>query len=462
MKKIALIYTLVISIFIIVSIHVLNKDAVEAVDMSQLNQRYMQITEELENDVKNEIGYDIENDIDHDSNTKKDTMDGNRFSIIEQKYACQIYLNTDTDYDKKVRDSVKNEDIMLDFSLENADEQTYTGKIAFADRRNVWNRAKSNLRLQFLIISCTILLSGYLLMAWIYYFYIRPFHKLKTFADNVARGELDTPLTIHKNNYFGAFTESFDMMREQLKEARQNEYNANVRKKELVAELSHDMKTPLATIKATCEVLKTKLEIRQNQISKQPNELKDNQINPSLELQDYEEKVDIIDHKTDTINQLISNMFHATLEELEVLKVEPVLCESVKLNDILSDISDYETIELTNQIPECLVYMDLLRFKQVVDNIVNNSFKYAKTPIHIKFQEQADGITIEIRDFGQGVAEEELASVTGKFYRGSNAKGKDGTGLGLFLAKYFMEQMNGGFECFNDNGFVVVLYLKKG
>ena len=83
----------------------------------------------------------------------------------------------------------------------------------------------------------------------------KPFKKLQSFAVNVARGNLDIPLKMDKNNPFGAFTESFDIMREELAAARQSEYAANRSKKELVASLSHDIKTPVASIKAVSELM---------------------------------------------------------------------------------------------------------------------------------------------------------------------------------------------------------------
>jgi signal transduction histidine kinase len=61
-----------------------------------------------------------------------------------------------------------------------------------------------------------------------------------------------------RHNYFGAFTESFDRMREELKLSSEREAAANRSKQELVAEISHDIKTPVATIKATCEVMEIK------------------------------------------------------------------------------------------------------------------------------------------------------------------------------------------------------------
>jgi len=80
-------------------------------------------------------------------------------------------------------------------------------------------------------------------------------------------------------------------MREELKRARESEYEANRSKKELVAELSHDIKTPVATIKAVCEVL----------CVKEKN-------------QDTLEKVEVIANKAEMIDSLVGNMFHATLE----------------------------------------------------------------------------------------------------------------------------------------------------
>ena len=93
--------------------------------------------------------------------------------------------------------------------------------------------------------------------------------------------------------------------------------------------------------------------------------------------------------------------------------------------------------------------------------MIGNSQKYADTNIEISFQEQAGGILLQIRDFGPGVNPEELPMVTEKFYRGSNGAGVPGSGLGLYLAKYFMQSMDGDLMCYNDNGFVVELFVSK-
>ena len=227
-------------------------------------------------------------------------------------------------------------------------------------------------------------------------------------------------------------------MRQELKRARESEYQANISKKELIAELSHDIKTPVATIKAACEVLQV-----------------------TEEKEDTLRKIDVIAGKAEMIDNLIGNMFHATMEELEMLKVEPTEESSLLIPKMFQEFKYYGQVVTENDIPECLLYMDKLRLQQVLDNIINNAYKYAGTQVRVNFMENEDGVSIRIRDSGEGVADEELALIKGKFYRGRNTEGKSGSGLGLYLADNFMKQMHGGMECYNDDGFVVELFLSK-
>ncbi len=130
--------------------------------------------------------------------------------------------------------------------------------------------------------------------------------------------------------------------------------------------------------------------------------------------------------------------------------------------------------------------MDRLRLEQAIDNIVGNSYKYAGTDIHVRFDsflvemppdgmgadsklgytgiknlKKVEFLRIRIKDDGPGVKDDELPLVAEKYYRGSNSAGKVGSGLGFFLVKYYMEKMRGGVEYYNNDGFVVELLLRK-
>lgn len=358
---------------------------------------------------------------------------------LENRFDCEILYLTDSDYEIRLNESLKSQAVILD--LENQEE--IVGKAVWREGEKRYETLRYDLMIKLEIVCGIMLFAG---MAFCYVFYIHfvaPFKRLQRFSGEIAKGNFDMPLPMNKGNFFGAFTESFDLLREELKRARESEYQANRSKKELMAELSHDIKTPLSTIKATCEVLLLK-----------------------EEKQDIIEKINIIAAKAEVMDALVENLFQAAMEELEVLKVEPSEESSLQIRGILDELKFYGNIKMEGEVPECLVYMDKLRLSQVLDNVVSNSNKYAGTVIHVSFAEEEEGILIKLRDYGKGMPEEELSCVTKKYYRGSNTKGKTGSGLGLYLANMFMERMCGGMECRNvrngdETGFLVVLFVKK-
>lgn len=257
-------------------------------------------------------------------------------------------------------------------------------------------------------------------------FAVKPFQKLKSFAERVAGGNLDIPLEMDRGNLFGAFTESFDIMRSELKKARLAEAKANASKKELVAKLSHDIRTPVASIKAVSEL---GMAIDGNEKTR-------------------ESFANII-QKADHINTLVGNLFSATLEELQQLTVTPSPILSTELGGMLES-ADYLRKSNIADIPECVIYADKLRLQQVFDNIFANSYKYADTKINVNSFLEKNSLIIEIEDSGGGVNSEELPLLKEKFKRGENSTGIDGAGLGLYISDRFMTEMNG--ELLLENG----------
>ncbi|MBR1852097.1 MAG: HAMP domain-containing histidine kinase [Lachnospiraceae bacterium] len=377
---------------------------------------------------------------------------GTTESEIEEKYNCRIILSTEIN-DSELAEVYRNSAFVLDL----APNGEYMGKVAWLDEQNRYNSAKDGFFFVSLILCVLLLLCGYLMLLGFFLSLIRPVQELQHFSESIAKGNLEAPLPIHKNNIFGNFVEAFDLMREQLIAARTREIAAEKARKELVTELSHDIKTPVSVIKATCEVLEAKYSLESKQ---DPDMLS---------------KLSTISQKADTVSQLINNMMHANLEDLEQLEVTPAEESSLMIIDFIDNIKHYENILLDNEIPGCLVYMDRLRMEQAIDNVVGNSCKYAGTDIHVSFDTcsvetamdgavsgiKAEFLRIRIKDEGPGVSEDELPLITEKYYRGSNAAKIAGSGLGFYLVKYYMEKQGGGLEYYNDNGFTVELLLRK-
>ena len=352
---------------------------------------------------------------------------------LENQKEYEIIYCADSDYLSKLTEAMNENAIIMDLTK----NERLEGKIIFSSGLRADKKIQKQLMVCISIVFGLVLVLFVATYCYIHFYILKPFDSMKTFARKVAAGDFDFPIYMDKKNYFGAFTESFDLMRDELQRAKQGEYEANKSKKELVASLSHDVKTPISTIKAICEVLEIKLRDNENI-----------------------DKIKTISSKADTINQLISNMFDSTLEDLQVLRVHTTEENSCIIENILSELNTYERIKLTNEIPKCLIYCDSLRTTQVFDNIIGNSYKYSEGDIVVTFELEEKSLKVCVRDLGDGVPEEELPLVFEKFYRGQNTHKKSGSGLGLYLSKQFMEGMGGSIEAYNNKGFVVELRFK--
>lgn len=377
---------------------------------------------------------------------------------IEQRYNCNIILSKKLE-DPELSKLYASGALVLDLSVNGE----YIGKAAWNDTMDKHKEARRSFTVYCLSLWGLILILGYLLLYIVYLDILKPVGKLNDFSAQIAKGNLDVPLPIRKHNIFDGFTETFDIMRIELRESRRREIDSEMARKELVTKLSHDIKTPAAVIKATCEVLQ--LKFRRSADAGTSGDKAGGDIKDTLE------KLDVISDKADTISSLMGNVMHSTINDLEEPEVNTVEEDSRIIEEYFKKLRDYGNIILDNNIPPCLVYMDRLRMEQVIDNIIGNSYKYAGTDIHVSFGEltdmlMADGtkgrfIKITVRDFGPGADEDELPLLSEKYYRGSNAAEGNGYGLGLYNVKWYMNKQGGGMDYYNDSGFVVELLLKK-
>ena len=318
-----------------------------------------------------------------------------------------------------------------------------------------------------LVMGVAIMALVFIIGAVIYGLYIeknivKPFDRMQTFAGKVAEGKLDEPLMMEENNMFGAFTESFDIMREELAESRQREIELQRKEKELIASLSHDLKTPITGIKLTAELLEAKLN---KYINEEPEKKALGEgTTKELELErdtDILDKLDNIYKKADQIDSLVSDLFSTTLEDLGEFKISlhdeasSVLSEIIKKNDSKGLVNE-------STLPKLIINIDSKRMSQVIGNIISNSYKYAETKIDVDYSVSEKYLEMSIKDYGPGVPRDELELITNKFYRGKRAENEkvDGSGLGLYIAKSLMLKMNGELICDSDDkGFSVTLMI---
>jgi len=354
------------------------------------------------------------------------------YTIIDNEN--NIVYKTDNSKSNSLNKAIENNDIILDLKV----NDMIVGKIFIKnDINDLINNYKKKLYMTIIIISFIQLLLIIIYQIYLNNHIVKPFNDLNNFALRVASGNLDIPLYMDKNHLFGHFTEAFDLMRSELKKSRINEKRANDAKKEMVLKLSHDIKTPIASIKSTSEI----------GYEKASDDIVKNYFNQ-------------INIKTDQVKLLVDNLFNSSISDINEIEVKPskydadILSKLIKNADYLNKLNEFT-------IPQCHIYIDKVRMQQVFDNIINNSYKYAKTNIDIKIIKEDEYLKIIFRDYGPGVDEYDLPFLKDKYKRGSNVKDEDGAGLGLYLVNYFMQNMNGMLDIKNSNpGFEVIVYIR--
>ena len=262
---------------------------------------------------------------------------------------------------------------------------------------------------------------------------IRPFEKLSRFADEIASGNFDLPLDYERSNYFGKFTWGFDRMRREISNARACERAAIENNKTVLASLSHDIKTPVASVRAYAEAL----EMGMDQTPEQRAEY-----------------LAMMLAKCDEITRLTDDMLLHALSDLGRLRMQPQVFDLSELTaETVSALSAGQSdIVFTKPAFPAKVYADPDRTAQVLENLIQNARKYAKTDIRISITRTAEQIQLTVCDTGGGIPDADLPFVTEQFYRGSNVGRAAGAGLGLYIVRYIAEQSGGGVTLQNRNG----------
>lgn len=269
---------------------------------------------------------------------------------------------------------------------------------------------------------------------------IKPIERISKITKQIATGYIGEINLQYKNGYVKDFIWSLDMLREQLKYEKDKNSDLEKQRKTLVAGLSHDIKTPLSSVKNYTIALKEG--IYEN------DEDKNNALDVILE------KADIIDRLT---KELLETSSHA-MGDIVVNTKDTYLVEvNQHLNRIIHQKTDllhikYEEPSIEENI---LVEVDMNRLSEVFDNIIENALKYGDMQeLSVDYSTEDNYKLITIRNTGNLISESEIRHIFTSYYRGSNVRDKPGYGLGLYICKQIMKNMNGDIFATNSDGAV--------
>lgn len=274
---------------------------------------------------------------------------------------------------------------------------------------------------------------------------------VKRIRDNELTQNIEYMGEIEFENVCSAFN---NMQKSILTEQEKNRKYEKART-DMIAGISHDLRTPLTAIRGTIKGLMDGVASRPEQQKK---------------------FLEAAYRRTGDMDLLLNQLFY--LSKMETGNM-PLSLQNIEISTFLHNYakakqefvgSEKEHIKIDTQGITAEVSVDLEQFQRILDNLLENSRKYGeKVPlmIEIALHKTPQGLSICFKDNGVGVPEEKLPHIFEEFYRGDESRNrKEGNGLGLYIVKYLIEAMGGSVRAENADGLAVYLELpvtgKKG
>lgn len=262
-----------------------------------------------------------------------------------------------------------------------------------------------------------------------------PVDELLAVTQKIRSNDFTTPISYDYGGEIGSLCHEVEALRDELAFAKKNGERLKKNEKELLACISHDLKTPLSSVSGYVEGIRSRVVTEQERIDRY---------------------LDIVIQKVKFISKLIDDILEqskAELNEFPVVLDEVYASELFReiFNDLSMDVIKAGYTFTCGNIPDVMVYADRQRITQVLQNIISNAMKY--TPdggsIHAELGVYGRELVISIKDNGRGIAVNDQPFIFDKFYRGEKERNMDvpGSGLGLAIARYIVECHGGSIEC---------------
>ena len=285
---------------------------------------------------------------------------------------------------------------------------------------------------------------------WIYRSIATPLVKLKKATQNIKEGNLDFVLDVEGDDEFSELCRDFEEMRKRLKESAEEKVLLDKENKELISNISHDLKTPITAVKGYVEGI-------MDGVADTPEKM--------------DRYVKTIYNKTNEMDHLINELtFYSKIDTNRI----PYTFSKLNVEDYFGDCAEEVGLELETRGIELvyanyvesgvLVIADGEQIRRVIHNIISNAIKYMEKPkgiIQIRVKDVGDFIQVEIEDNGKGIAAKDITYIFDRFYRTdvSRNSSKGGSGIGLSIVKKILEDHGGKGWATSRLGIGTIMYF---
>lgn len=279
---------------------------------------------------------------------------------------------------------------------------------------------------------------------------VKPIRKITNSSKRIIQGDFSENINYYDNGEVGELAKSFEEMRDEIKTYIDREKKSNNSEKELIAALSHDIKTPLSAIKAYMEGIRDGIAKTEEQRLKYST---------------------IILTKVDSLNKMLDELLDVSkigLSEMKFTRSEVYFREYILgIAEDIELMTNRNNVEFTfsEDISNVIVNMDKKRISQVIYNLIENAIKYSENnkKIKLKILEENKWIKMQIVDNGKGISKEDINLIFEKFYRAEKSRSSSvpGSGLGLYICRYIIEGHGGEIKCESEisKGSIFTIHL---
>ncbi len=303
------------------------------------------------------------------------------------------------------------------------------------------------------MFSMFLLITGFtalILCIWIYRAVVIPLGLMKIAAQNIKDGNLDFELEIEADDELGQLCRDFEEMRLRLKETSNEKVEYDKRSKELISNISHDLKTPITAIKGYVEGI-------MDGVADTPEKM--------------ERYIRTIYNKANDMDNLINELtLYSKIDSNRI----PYNFSTLSVNDYFDDCAadlkiDTESrgivFDYLNFVDrDVKIIADAEQLKRVINNIVSNAIKYmnkSDKQIHLRVKDVGDFVQVEIEDNGKGIGAKELPYIFERFYRtdASRNSSTGGSGIGLSIVKKIVEEHGGKIWATSKEDVGTIMYF---
>lgn len=314
--------------------------------------------------------------------------------------------------------------------------------------------------MKYLVIAMavTLIITSSLITAWINKDIYKPLKELSAAMQHIAEGDFDYHMTQVREDELGTLFENYEQMRLQLKENEEEKADSEKKSKELVSNISHDLKTPITSIKGYVEGI-------MDGVADTPEKM--------------DKYIKTIYNKANDMDKLINEL--TTYSGIDSNKI-PYHFHIINVSDYFSDCVEEVGLDLesknihlnyTNLAPaDTCIVADPEQLKKVINNIIGNSIKYMghnNGVIDIRILDEGESVKIEIEDNGKGIPAKDIGNVFERFFRSDASRNsmQGGSGIGLSIVKKIIEDHGGYVWATSKEGegtcmhFVIRKYVKQ-